>query len=116
MNHQHRTSVPGSCSTCGQYLPEARLLIDLNSNSVSYGAHSVRLRPRDAEVLKVLQEASPRFISRDFIEERIVGQLAETRCPEWVRVRVSMLRKRLKGLPIRIQNRHGVGYRLLETV
>ncbi len=103
------------CSTCGQDLPKTRLLIDLNSNHISLGGRTVRLRPRDAEVLKVLQDASPRFVTPQHIEDRVLGLEAEERCSEWVRVRISMLRKKLRGFPLAIQNRHGIGYRLHEA-
>jgi DNA-binding response OmpR family regulator len=103
------------CSTCGQDLPKTRLLIDLNSNHISLGGRTVRLRPRDAEVLKVLQEASPRFVTPRHIEDRVLGLEADERCAEWVRVRISMLRKKLRGFPLAIQNRHGIGYRLHEA-
>ena len=102
------------CSTCGQRLPKSRLLIDLNGNCITMDQRVVHLRPRDAEVLQVLYDASPRFISSRFIEERVLGLEAEERCEEWVRVRIAMLRKRLAGLPLRIRNRHGIGYALEE--
>jgi DNA-binding response OmpR family regulator len=102
------------CSTCGQELPEKRLLIDLNSNQIILGGQTVKLRPRDAEVLKVLHDAAPRFVTPRHIEDRVLGLEAEERCAEWVRVRISMLRKKLIGLPLTISNRHGIGYCLLE--
>jgi DNA-binding response OmpR family regulator len=105
----------GCCSTCGQDLPKTLMLIDLNSNHITLGGRTVKLRPRDAEVLKVLHDASPRFVTPRHIEDRVLGLEAEERCCEWVRVRISMLRKKLRGFPLVIQNRHGIGYRLHEA-
>jgi DNA-binding response OmpR family regulator len=102
------------CSTCGQELPEKRLLIDLNSNHIILGGRTVKLRPLDAEVLKVLQDAAPRFVTPRQIEDRVLGLESEERCAQWLRVRISLLRKRLTGLPLSIINRHGVGYCLKE--
>ena len=103
------------CSTCGQHLPKSRLLIDLNSNCITMDRRVVQLRPRDAEVLQVLYDASPRFISSHFIQERVLGLEADERCEAWMRVRIAMLRERLAGLPLVIRNRHGIGYALEET-
>lgn len=103
------------CTTCGQSLPASRLLVDLNTNRVTLGTLSVKLRPRDAEVLQVLHDAAPRYISPGDLEIRVLGTEAGERCSEWVRVRISMLRKKLEGFPLRIENNHGTGYRLVEV-
>lgn len=102
-----------SCPTCGGVLPETKLVVDLNTNVVVLGSHRIKLRPRDAEVMAVLQEYYPRSVSESRIEDRVLGNESGERCREWVRVRISMLRKKLAGLPIHIANTHGVGYRIV---
>ena len=103
----------GCCSTCGQELPESRLLIDLNTNTVTQGGVVTKLAPLDAELLSVLQEAAPRFVTPRFIEDRLLGLESEERCEAWTRIRVKMLREKLRALPLKIENRTGVGYRLV---
>lgn len=102
------------CSACGQRLPKPRLLVDLNNNAAILGEHTVRLRPLDAEILKVLHDASPRLVTMDHIEQRVLGNGSEERCPAWIRVRICLLRKKLGHLPISISNCYGIGYRLTE--
>jgi len=103
-----------SCSTCGQRLRSPRLLIDLNTNTVSWGETRVRLGARDTEVLKVLYDASPRTVTPRHFDERLLGYGDEERCGTWLRVRMSILRRKLRDMPVNIVTVYGLGYRLME--
>jgi len=107
------------CSTCGQRLPpprllKARLLIDLNTNTVAWGETKVPLGACDAEMLKVLYDASPRPVTLHHFEARVLGYGDEERCQAWLRVRMCSLRRKLRDLPVKIITVYGLGYRLME--
>lgn len=82
--------------------------IDLGAMTITRGRSTIRLQPRDCQVLKLLIDAAPRVVSRSEILDRVWG---ETRfpTPRGVDNAIVRLRQALDNQDV-IRSVRGVGY------
>ena len=100
------------CPTCNQKVSADRMLIDLQSNTVSFAGVARRLTPTEAEILDVLWATYPQVVRTDAILSRIDGITGETTYKSF-RQHMCHLRKKLRGMPIAIMTVWGNCYRLM---
>ena len=100
------------CPTCHQPLPAERFLIDLTANEVVSADRRVSLSPQQAEVLQTLRDAYPRYASREHIQARIYGVSGGPDGFNWISILILGLRKKLRGMPVAIRSKWGLGYQL----
>lgn len=102
-----------SCPTCGQHLPQgATPVVDLDGNKVVMASGQRLLTPLEAEVLTVLAEAMPRFVTNDDIRRRVWGANVDRERHKPVYDSIVRLRRNLAGTRIGIESRYRLGYRL----
>ena len=62
------------CPACGSPIKDAPLRISLEYNTLIYGAHAIKLTPKQAEMLWVLRKAYPNLLAREMLLARVWGQ------------------------------------------
>lgn len=101
------------CSCCGQMVPEeSPLRVDLDDNTVVKGGQSIHLQPRQAELLAILLKHTPQYLNHERIAALMFSN-QDVYAMESIRVHVHRLRKTLEPLGYTVQNRFGVGYRVV---
>lgn len=60
-----------TCPCCGSNVVLDRLLVDLNTNTVSFGGKTVKARPRVVEMLSAMLDAHPRIASLDYLRASV---------------------------------------------
>ncbi len=108
------------CPCCGQRLAAAddRLRLDMDANVAMRRGRLVRLTPREAEVLAVLQRRMPEVVPAQQIAREVFGALACQGIEEpELRIRecVFRLRQKLGQIGVRVVGKGGAGggYRLV---
>jgi len=102
------------CPTCGRPIDE-KFLFDFATGDVVAGDRRVHLTPTEAAVFGTLHKARGRLVCKEVLENVLFGELMDVETDNNLRVHVSRLRKKLRGMPIHIATNHGRGYQL-ETV
>lgn len=101
------------CPCCGGDTDPADLLIDLNTNTVSFRDECRSVTPQAAELLEILKEKFPATARMEWIIKRMIG-LRDLKNPEGlVRQVVTRARQTCSEMGFEIQNIHGTGYRLV---
>ena len=108
-------SASNLCPCCGQRMPQQQtLIVDLNVNRAMYNGLAVYMRPQAAEILSILKEHYPRFVT---IESLII-LIWQDKEPDFahksLQVQVCLLRKQLKLLGWGIRTIYGGGYQLVK--
>ncbi len=101
------------CPCCGAPLPEPRLLVDLNTNFLSYGKRVWYMSPRLAVFAKILIDAWPRTVSKDVLDQGMYGIMDPPESelgnyPTWACVLRKLVRQ-IGGDVLRVPKR---GYRI----
>jgi DNA-binding response OmpR family regulator len=110
------------CPCCGQSIPVSdEVLVSLDTNSITVRGVSVRLEPREAEVLFVLAARMPAPIRRETIVAKVWGLWDGEATAKNVDVHICKLRRKLARVGLRIANyREGAnvsgGYALVDLV
>ena len=100
------------CPCCKQDIAESRFGFDWASGTVvAGGKSSSRLSPQCADIFQVLLEAYPALVPAERIIMRVGGYETDLNVKA-LTVQMCHLRKALKGVPVKIANRYGQGYRL----
>jgi DNA-binding response OmpR family regulator len=110
------------CPCCGQPIPvSSDVIVSLNTNSITLRGVTMRLEPREAEVLYVLAERMPAPLTRETIVAKVWG-LSDSEAPaKNVDVHVCKLRQKLGRLGLTIskyregRNSLSGGYALVDT-
>lgn len=90
-----------------------RPLVDLNTNTFGFDGKSIRLEPKEAELLHTICAAYPRCASHDQIILGMWGRNGGPYCAdEMLRVLISRLRPRLADIGLAIETERNVGYKL----
>lgn len=121
----HPTSGPGDstsingegwveCPCCHQpFRPKAFPTLDLNTNTFINASGSIRLGPRQAEVLHVIIEAFPSTINRWDIINRVWPSTPKDPT-NLLWNTIALIRRAINPLGWDIKNEHSLGYRLQE--
>lgn len=110
------------CPCCGQPIPVSDdVIVSLNTNSITVRGVSLRLAPRQAEILHVLAMCMPKPVRRGAITAHVWGMTERELTAKNLDVHISNLRPKLKtiGLMIRTYT-HGWasetgGFALVDT-
>lgn len=100
------------CPTCGGPLPDADLVVDLDSNTACRFGLVVKLAPTAAEVLYLLAKASPRVAHRDALIRGVWGMAETEGGGRAVDVQISRLRREIEPLGLTIITIRCEGYAL----
>lgn len=106
------------CPTCGQDVPGERVLVTLDSNTITYKDKSVRVSSKPADVASVLAAAMPRAVGYEHIIKGVYGHIDQ---PDTVMKCIQVwicrggLRRDLKSLGLSIETVYGRSYRMLPT-
>ncbi len=115
--HGNPTKYPVSktkCPCCGGNIRVNRPLVDLNTNTLTYGKWVVTLRPIHAEIASILVDAWPLTARTDRIVRGAWGD-SDTRESDklaHLRVAISQLRSKLKETGMGVEVLYGSGYRI----
>lgn len=61
----------GCCPACGQRVPDAGLRVDLQTNALSANGMIVIVPPRTAELVEVLLQRFPSYVTREVIASKV---------------------------------------------
>jgi DNA-binding response OmpR family regulator len=104
--------VTGTCSLCGSGIKDDEFFVDLTTNFVRYKGECRKARSSEAEVLYILNKASPRLVQHDVIATGLWGDHPPADSRSTVAVHISHARKLMRGWNVAIINESGCGYRL----
>lgn len=99
------------CPTCKQPTMQ-KLLVDLQTGAMTYDGTTIKLTPRQADIMHVLWEQYPQCVTRESLADRVGGMYGDGLSIGTLKVHVSLLREKLKGLPISISRFARDGYQL----
>lgn len=102
------------CPCCGQPVTTPRLLVDLNTNmAVRLGARA-QLTRQEAEAAYILASRFPRVVPWGEFGDELYGPShgRDLRSSTFYAL-LSYLRRKLAPLGARIENTHGIGWRLV---
>jgi DNA-binding response OmpR family regulator len=102
----------GLCPTCGGTLRADRLVVDLDSNTVSYDGRRWRVTPKLVEFLFVLNRDWPRMVKDFHLRQSLWGNEAEDRCKTNLAIYACRSRQMLAPFGIDVERLPGKGYRL----
>ena len=104
------------CPTCGHPLENetAGITLDLKTNTILTKNGDARLTPTLSLLIELLLQNTPEFVCNERIYMRIWGSRDISVSDYSIIVAVKRLRKILKPLGFRIENRSRVGYRIRE--
>lgn len=99
------------CPHCGQEMP-GQLTIDLEFNLAKANGKSVRLSPRQAEILDAIRLAHPRPARTEFIAEAVGGTHGDE--PSWnaIQVMICQMRPKLSLIGVEILSAGNSSYQL----
>lgn len=101
------------CPCCGQNVPDANLIVSLETNTASRGSRVAKLENGQADILSVLAAAWPGIVTHATIANALWGTSSgPSNESVIVRVTISAMRKRIKPLGVKIVPVYGRGYRL----
>lgn len=104
------TPTPTTCPCCGGTVDRKLPIVDLDTNVVSYGAFSKRLRPTQIEFLHALVRRAPGLVSKEAMLDAVYGiAWPDSKALD---VHLSCMRKALRGSPIHITTHWGRGWSL----
>lgn len=99
------------CPACGAEVAPSRLLVDLNNNTATRLGVTVKLTPRHAEILSILQSAYPRRVHRDRVLARVYGAAKNSaQAREALVSNIVHLRLRLAQIGVAIPDARAGGY------
>lgn len=102
-----------TCPCCGSVMETKVPVVDLNTNVISWGGKTTKLRPVGAELMAMLVRRSLGIVTFDTLMNGIWGDNEPTDAYAALKVHLSHIRKALgPDSGIRIHNQPGVGYRL----
>ena len=104
------------CTCCGAVVPDDKLLVDLNTNQISYGGQSVSVSGRAIELAAVLAERSPSVVARELLAERVFGANEPSDASNTLTQHAHILRKAISPLGWRVLTVVNRGYRLVPHV
>ncbi len=99
------------CPCCGQLIPVSDdVFVSLDTNSITVRGVSLRLQPREAEILHVLAGRMPAPVRRGVITSRVWCVGEREMSAKNVDVHICRLRRKLAPLGLSIRTHvHGVG-------
>ncbi len=101
-----------SCPTCGQRLPDGRLVLDVKQRALVGDGRSARFSPQQMIFLITLVRGVPGVVHTDQIILAIWDGDEPDDVSNAMRVRVSQLRRKLRPFGLLIRNAFGTGYAL----
>lgn len=102
------------CPCCGSAVDrQDRPLISLDSNTMSAGAHTIRLSAREAELMTVLAEMMPVPVHMERIAARVYGGSPIDDPYDNIKVYIHRLRKKVHLLGLSITTVWGKGHALI---
>lgn len=87
-------------------------MVDQDANRVSLGDKVVRLTRLETDIVKVLHEHSPRFLTGEYIEACVLGLHEEPRT-HFPQAHICNIRRKLSDMPLTINNEYGNKYQLV---
>lgn len=107
---------PMKCPCCGQPIPVSDdVIVSLDTNSITVRGVSLRLRPREAEILRVLVNCMPTPVRRTVIIASVWALTEREPTAKGVDVHVSNLRRKIKPLGLAISTYTTIGFALVDT-
>jgi DNA-binding response OmpR family regulator len=99
------------CPCCGQVIPDDgnRASVSLETNTVTFRGLATRLEPLQAEILSVIAEQAPRYITVDALMRRVFGILEQDGSIKGLHVAVSRMRKKIEPMGLRLINARSRG-------
>lgn len=109
-----------NCPCCGQPIPVSDdVIVSLDTNSITVRGMSLRLTPRQAEILRVLADKMPAPVRRQTVTARVWCLNERELTEKNLDVHVSNLRHKIAPLGLAIHtHRHGEatgGFALVDT-
>lgn len=101
----------GTCPCCGADVDPERVLVDLDSNVLTYNGKSIDLTPKAAEIAYVLAKEFPKAISRDLLIRKVYGRAQNFCVDKEIVNRVNHLQRKLESVGLSITP-SSVGYKL----
>ncbi len=102
-----------NCPCCGHTLMnDGSIRFDVESGFVVTGGQVAALTKHESEVFHALWEAQPRILSTANLIEKLYwrGSIDEEPEPKIIDVYICKIRRKMAGMPIKIQTAWGRGY------
>ncbi len=102
-----------SCPLCHHPIQALEVSFDWDSGIIAAGQESVLLSHQEADVFKTLWDKRGIFIRHEAMASAIFGSVSATETQyDVIKVYICKIRKKIKLLPIQIETRNSVGYRV----
>jgi DNA-binding response OmpR family regulator len=100
-----------TCPCCGAALKPSDILVDLNTNTITYGGRSVKVSSQVAEYAYIIWRASPGTATQTDFEIGVYG-IEDLKNPvDYTKVIVTNLRRSVSHLGLDVENVTKRGYR-----
>lgn len=101
------------CPTCGQAVPQAGFVIDVDASRVLIEGRLIKLRPMEAAILKVLSDRMSQCVGTDRLFIALHGATGIPDSADTsLRVTIHNLRRRISTTVLSIVNHRSEGYSL----
>ncbi len=105
------------CPCCGHRVAPDRILVNLDTNTITFGRRRAALRPAEAEMLSVIVGGYPGTVPLAHIYTALWGGYDQPLYAEKaVHVHVTRIRHALKTVGLALHNVRGRGYRISPEV
>lgn len=101
------------CPCCGRPVRGGRILVNLDTNTVTHGRRRVTLPPAEAEMLSVIADAYPGTVPLARIRTALWGGYDMPLSSEKaIHVYASKIRSAIRSIGLRLENVSSRGYRI----
>lgn len=101
-----------ACPCCGNKIEQKLPLVDLNTNTISFGEHVVPLQPQIAEFTHAVVERFPGVASYDYIAASLWGIKEPGNAADVIKVQACKVRRVFRKIGFDMQTFHGRGFKL----
>lgn len=101
------------CPCCGSSIQVDRPIVDLDSNTITFGELRARVRPKVAEFVHVLSAKWPGAVRRSAIIADVWGGVEPPNSENCVRLLAYQSRQAMAGWPFTVTGSQSRGFRLL---
>ena len=98
------------CPTCGRPMPPSKLIVNLDTGTVTHGMERARFSPTQTEILHALAQASGGFLTHERLGGAVWGLASDVDERENLRQHLWRMKPKLRRLGVEIVNERGRGY------